>query len=649
MEGIKNNDIYTMDIETFKNLFTIVLLPRDPDWPKDKVRTARNSKFIEFAIHDVEGGRNDYIEFMEFLRTNPNMVGYNSLDFDAQVIEEMFNGKARTATQIYKFAQRVIESDRFRKPYKHGKFSHNHLDLFKINHYDNPAKSCSLKWLEMSMRWGKMADLPFDHTKNVTVRQVEDVLKYNRNDVLVTEKFYDICRDSIDLRKELAREYKDISFLNKSDSSIGSDIFYSILKENGVLKAKRGAGTRYKKLNVDECIFDYVNFKTDTFNEILDDFKSKTLYSDDTGNLQLKNTFNISTEYDGMEYVYGVGGIHGAIPGSVWQSDEDNVILSMDVKSYYPNLAIKNRYFPKHLSEKFCDIYEQLYDKRSEYKKGTSMNYAIKILLNSVYGKSNSHYSYLYDPKYTVITTVNGQLLLTMLAERLTLSGNAKVVMINTDGLECIVPRSKVEEIKKITAAWEELTKLTLEYDTYKQLVVRDVNNYIATTEDGQHKRKGVFEIYTDYMPSKGSHFLHKNTSKCIISSALNAFYTQGVLPRDYIMAEDNIHEFLCGVKRKRNFDYIILKSQDNGIIDLDKHNDRVLRYYISKDGGNLFKLFNDGRKNSITGVNRGQLIKPLKNVRNTDASIYKDLDRQFYIDECNSIINNIKNNNLKH
>lgn len=42
-----------------------------------------------------------------------------------------------------------------------------------------------------------------------------------------------------------------------------------------------------------------------------------------------------------------------------------------------------------------------------------------KLSTNSVYGKSNSEYSFLYDPLYTLKTTLAGQLALCMLSEML--------------------------------------------------------------------------------------------------------------------------------------------------------------------------------------------------------------------------------------
>ena len=74
------------------------------------------------------------------------------------------------------------------------------------------------------------------------------------------------------------------------------------------------------------------------------------------------------------------------------------------------------------------------------------MNYVYKIILNSTYGLSNDKNSFLYDPQFTMFITVNGQLTLMMLYEMImTRIPEATALMQNTDGVETIIPRDKVD------------------------------------------------------------------------------------------------------------------------------------------------------------------------------------------------------------
>ena len=64
-------------------------------------------------------------------------------------------------------------------------------------------------------------------------------------------------------------------------------------------------------------------------------------------------------------------------------------------------------------------MYAGLKEQRVRFPKGSPENAMLKLALNGVYGDSNNQYSVFYDPLYTMKTTLNGQLLLCLLAEKL--------------------------------------------------------------------------------------------------------------------------------------------------------------------------------------------------------------------------------------
>lgn len=152
--------------------------------------------------------------------------------------------------------------------------------------------------------------------------------------------------------------------------------------------------------------------------------------------------------------------------------------------SYYPSLAIANRFFPEHLGEEFCDIYADMKAQRVNYPKGTPENAMLKLALNGVYGDSNNKFSPFYDPLYTMCITVNGQLLLCMLYEQLRKIKGLELVQANTDGLTVRLQRKDIDNLRKVCSDWEDLTGLELEEVRYKMMHIRDCNNYIAVYED---------------------------------------------------------------------------------------------------------------------------------------------------------------------
>ena len=193
---------------------------------------------------------------------------------------------------------------------------------------------------------------------------------------------------------------------------------------------------------------------------------------------------NLNTVVDDFTYDFGTGGLHGACSNAIFESDSEYVIRTQDVKSYYPNLSIVNKFYPEHLGEKFCEIYEDVYQQRQSYAKDTPENAMMKLALNGTYGASNDKFSPFYDPKFTMSITINGQLLLCMLAEKLLKIEGLKIIMVNTDGLEFIVPRGKVSESDNVCREWENLTGLVLEGGSYKKLCIANVNNYIGVLDD---------------------------------------------------------------------------------------------------------------------------------------------------------------------
>jgi hypothetical protein len=99
----------------------------------------------------------------------------------------------------------------------------------------------------------------------------------------------------------------------------------------------------------------------------------------------------------------------------------------------YPSIGVENNLYPAQLGIEFCNIYKEILQMRMIAKKAGDMilSDGYKLSLNSCYGKSNDEHSFLFDSFYTLSVTVNGQLLMAMLCERLAMNG-IEIIMINT-------------------------------------------------------------------------------------------------------------------------------------------------------------------------------------------------------------------------
>jgi DNA polymerase elongation subunit (family B) len=196
---------------------------------------------------------------------------------------------------------------------------------------------------------------------------------------------------------------------------------------------------------------------------------------------ETKGVFDdVVARVNGFDFVFGLGGIHGSVENEILETCDQYVIESWDVTSYYPNLAIKNGFYPQHLGKTFCTIYEHLFEQRKQYPKKSAESAMLKLALNGVYGDSNNRFSVFYDPLFTMSITLNGQLLLCMLAEQLMKVPTVQIVMANTDGLEYIIHPDYVESANAVCKWWQDATQLSLEHARYRRMFIRDCNNYIA-------------------------------------------------------------------------------------------------------------------------------------------------------------------------
>lgn len=614
-----------MDYETLCNCFIGVF----QHYKDDNVRHV-------FVIHQ---DRNDFTKFVTFLQkcvTNKEWhISYNGLAFDAQITQWILENQQRLSTlstenlikEIYKFAQETIartDKGEFQK-YAPRQLQIKQIDLFKMNHWDNRAKMSSLKWIQYSMDWDNVEEMPHPHYEPiVNDDQLKMTVKYCLNDVLSTKKILEHSKEQIKLRQTLTKEYK-IDLYSASEPRISKELFLHFLhKKLGWGKAEiKQLRTPRHTIFLGQCILPYISFKTPEFQSVLNYFRTKVITS-------TKDGFKHSVTYKGVRTDYGLGGIHGATDAGVYEAQQNWTIMTSDVTSFYPNLAIKNGFHPEHLPKKeFCDLYEWFFEERKKIPKSDPKNYVYKIILNSTYGLTGDENSFLYDPQMTMQITINGQLSLSMLYEMICEEiPEAIPLMQNTDGLETMIPSHAVGKYMDICSKWEQMTQLSLEHDQYKKMIIRDVNNYIAISKDDKVKCKGAFE-WEDLHKKKVSVF-HKNKSFLIIPKAIYAYFVNGTDPETFLAQNKEITDYCAGVKAKSGW-YFEEQYVNNGQLIVNRLQ-KIVRYYVSNTGSKLVKCHKDGR---VIQVEAGQWLQTTINRIDKDKPFEDyDINKQYYLDE---------------
>lgn len=415
---IKGDWVY--DIETYPNIFTFAVIYANGKGER---------------VFEVSDRKNETPLLLEFLRNVYNnkhrLVGFNNVAFDYQVVHYILNKSSIAlrknvpleldSEEIYREAQRIIIEGDFgrNRGVPEREFKIKNIDLFKVMHFDNEARSTSLKQLEFNMRSDNIEDLPYEVGRVLNDEEKDVLIKYNLHDVKETLKFYSNVIENIKFRDELNKKYPfDCS--NFNDTKIGKEYFiYEIEKRKpGTCYTRLPDGRR--KLNqtkrdsiaLKDVVFPYVKFDRPEFQAVVKWLRSQTItetkgvFTDieehllgdvaKYANMRSKrvlfknplvvkkdkpqNEFDMDDEehvkeyekqkqeflkehpcgvieekkktkklnkyafagvykiaeslnvvVEGLEYIYGTGGIHACVLPSKWESDDEYVILDADV------------------------------------------------------------------------------------------------------------------------------------------------------------------------------------------------------------------------------------------------------------------------------------------------------------------------------
>lgn len=225
----------------------------------------------------------------------------------------------------------------------------------------------------------------------------------------------------------------------------------------------------------------------------------------------------------------------------------------------------------------------------------------------------------------TLRTTINGQLFIIMLCEELELNG-IPVVSGNTDGIVVKLYQNKEEDFDKITKNWEQYTKLSADSEDYSRYICRDINNYIAQELNQKIDYKG------DLNPYLYKENLAKGYDEPIVAEAVSNFfiYDKPVLETLY-----ECKDILAFCKTQN-----IGKKYEAVFIDTEEHSiQRNVRFYVSNNGGYLFKKEAGGKLNNLCAGYRTTILNTLD-----DTPIeLRDINYNYYYAEALKIIDPIQ------
>jgi hypothetical protein len=540
------------------------------------------------------------------------MVGFNSTYYDLPMLESYFDGDS--TQELHEKSLSIVEE---KKRYYHSLDFVDHIDIDPVA----PGKLVGLKLYAARIHSKSLQDLPYDAHKPLSERQKEKVRKYNINDLQNTEDVYNELKPAIRLREKM--DYP-MDLRSKSDAQIAESV---LAYELGVQKEKPPKLSRSYRATYTAP--SYIEFEDKQLKDLLEKVQEIEFELDKAGAVKFPKELSGEIFKLGVsKYKIGIGGLHSREKSRTFKSDENNVLMNFDFESYYPNLIVKNRYFPKRFGVRFLSVYKKLLKKRLDAKSKVKMtleerlkiifdviNQSLKIVLNSSFGKYGSKWSKLFAPDLMLQVTITGQLILLMLIERLEKRG-VTVVSANTDGIEVLVPKRLKKRMFRVVERIERITGQKMEWGEYVSLHSRDVNNYVAKYKD-HVKAKGV---YSDrkFIP-KGP--LDKNVQVPVCFKAV----------RDYIDTGADIEKTIRDMKDVREF--TSSRRVDGGGVWNGEYLGKVVRWYYA-EGGSPITYHTNGHKVPLTDGS-----KPMMTL--TDE-IPKDLNYQWYIDYANRMLKDL-------
>ena len=628
---IKERPVALYDIEVFPNCFHCF------------VSDSESHKKYKFEISNRKNQLEELIDFFYFKRVEHIMCGYNNHHYDDIVINYMIffrNAMKRfdylkICNSLYYLSKAIIESEKTEnidkiKPYKYANYFYS-FDLMTMLY--SATKQKSLKEVEILLGMDNVQEFEAGFDQRLLDSEIDDMIKYNENDVDATEFLLNTVKDEVDLRLEVEKEW-GFDALSMSNIRIGEEILLRQSNLKGAtLEEAKSKIRRVAKIENKDIILPFIQYSNPKLKEVLLDVKNATCYpcKSDKKQKNYEKKFVLSNTC----YSIGEGGIHTINEPRIFKPTDEQYIGHSDVTSMYPSLAIVYKWLPVHLGKDFWNVYESLYKERVIAKRNHDelKAKAFKFALNSPIGKMQNENSWAYDPLNAYKIRMNGQLILLMLVDRL-LSINCKIVQVNTDGVVYIADKANRELINQFVREVENITKLHFDSDDYESFYQYDVNNYFGI-------RKGYSQSGDQSLIEKKGKFiteigLNNSMTPVVISKAvINYFLTKE--PIDKFVKEDkNIRDFLMSQSVNREF------KIEYG----NKPVQRINRYYASNSGYYLMRVKDkmyETKKESILSDVGVILLNHID-----DVPIEKrKINYQYYIGKANTIVSEFINRQL--
>lgn len=533
------------------------------------------------------------LEKLHSENVNEIWVGFNSRHYDQYILKGILCG----------FDPKRINDYIIVKGNPGWKFSSLFRNVKLINYDVMTGIDRGLKTFEGFMGNNiKESSVPFDIDRKLTQEELDETVKYCRHDVEQTVEVFLERKDDFEAHMGLVKlackdKPLDLFLLSKTKVQLSSIILDAVKKDHDdEFDIDFPSTMRIEKYT--DVVDWYKNPENRKYNVDPDDPKSK------------KNQLDIMIA--GVPHVFGWGGVHGAID----KYSGEGYFLNMDVASLYPSLMIQYDLGSRNMKDP--NKYEEIYHTRLQYKaEKNPLQLPLKLVLNGTYGAMKDKNNQLFDPRQANRVCIYGQLLLLDLIEKL--EPHCQIIQSNTDGV--LIKMNRYEDfdlIDDICYEWEQRTHLVLEFEEFRKVFQKDVNNYIIVSPDGKYKSKGAYvkklnSLYYD-LP--------------IVNKALIDYMVKNVPVEKTIGDCDDLKEFQLVSKASGKYKHIL--HGDKALIEKTI---RIFASTLSTDPGVQKVHATTGRPEKIPNSPENCFIY---NDEVNGVKVPRKLNKQWYIDMAN-------------
>lgn len=480
--------------------------------------------FVDYKTREKIHITNDLVKlktFIDMIKDNTILMSFNGKHYDDNILKGLLIGinPKELNDWIIVENKKPFTFPGFRAAYK-----------LKLYTYDLKNSAVNMDNMGLSLKEFegyigsdiKETGIGFDIDRPLTPEELAQEIAYCDNDVFETIKMFETSsqQERFESRLDLIQMFSlDLqNSLNQTDANITATILNAV-----------------KQSFDDGHIFDMPSEVDVADQEVIDFFTKQPL----TDNMSL------TKEIGGINFIFGIGGLHAAKKNYVYKPGEHKKLTLADVESYYPSMVIEYGLHSRATED--VTAYKKIYEQRFIWKKAKDPRQAVlKLILNTYYGTLDASFNPMYDQKNRRGIAILGQLLLLDLIEKML--PYSTIIQVNTDGI-LYETTSKENELKinSIISEWESRTRMKMGYENYERMYQRDVNNYFGVLEDGKVKAKGAAVKYWN----GGSPF---NWNYVIVAKAIGANLKYGTPIEDTIRDVKDIRDYQRIYKRTSKF-----------------------------------------------------------------------------------------------